>query len=66
MPKEIYSVEIIRPAGVSVSWLRSYIKEAVDSWGGQYEPEHPLFYNKPCVVKRIAYAGVATEKEKSK
>lgn len=24
-------------------YLRNYIREAVDSWGGQFHPDNPLF-----------------------
>lgn len=34
-------VEIEEP--VTLTELRRHIKEAIENWGGQYTPEHPLF-----------------------
>lgn len=43
MKPEIYTIELARPDGVSVDEMVSYIKEAVETWGGQRRPEDPLF-----------------------
>ena len=42
--REIYSIYITRPEGVSVAKLTAYIKEAVESWGGQRSSDDPLFW----------------------
>lgn len=44
MSKEIYTIELDRPDGVSVAELAAYIKEAVEDWGGQRPDSDPLFY----------------------
>ncbi len=45
MPKhEIYTIELDRPDGVTVAQLVQHMKEAIEQWGGQMEPTHPLFY----------------------
>jgi len=42
--KEVYTIELDRPDGVSKKELVAYIKEAVEIWGGQKRPDDPLFY----------------------
>ena len=44
MVKEVYTIELDRPPGVTVGELTAYIKEAVEVWGGQRRPDDPLFY----------------------
>lgn len=41
--KEVYEVTLVRPEGVSVKELSAYIKNAVDSWGGAFDPHDPLY-----------------------
>ncbi len=40
---EVYEVILVRPDDVSVGRMAAHIKEAVESWGGQFDPEDPLF-----------------------
>lgn len=42
--KETYTVELDRPEGVSVAELVAYMKDAIETWGGQKHPSDPLFY----------------------
>lgn len=42
--KEVYTVELDRPEGVTVKELVAYIKDAVETWGGQRSNDDPLFY----------------------
>lgn len=42
--KEVYIIELDRPPGVSVKALVAYIRDAVEDWGGQRDPDDPLFY----------------------
>jgi len=44
MTKEVYTVELDRPEGVTVAELTAYIREAIELWGGQKRPDDPLFY----------------------
>lgn len=54
MPREKYVVTVTRPAGVSITEMRNYIREAVDMWGGQFHPDDPMFYGQaPVTVVRV-------------
>lgn len=44
MKFEVYEVELHRPPGVTVEEMKEYIKEAVQTWGGQLPADDPLFY----------------------
>lgn len=59
--EEKYIVELERPRNISVSRMKAYIQEAVETWGGQYKPGvndddaegDPLFGGVACKVKRL-------------
>ena len=36
-------LEIQMPAEMYVDDLRKYVRNAIESWSGQFAPEHPLF-----------------------
>lgn len=61
MATECYTVRLTRPEGVSVTEMRNYIREAVQTYGGQFRPPgahgqdddgDPLFGGVKCIVKR--------------
>jgi hypothetical protein len=60
--KEIYTIEVDRPAGCDVEMMKYYIKTAVACWSGQFEPDHPLFnaFDEPNALKvrRLGPGGV--------
>lgn len=41
--KEQYIITLHRPHGVSVGEMRSYIRDAVESWTNGVDPKSPLF-----------------------
>jgi len=41
--KEQYVITLNRPPGVSITQMKTYISEAVRTWGGQYHPDDPMF-----------------------
>lgn len=44
--KASFLVTVTMPEGKSrdKAWVRKYIKEAVEMWSGQQDPEGPIFY----------------------
>lgn len=59
--KEKYEIDINRPYGVSVAEMKDYLKDAIDSWGGQFHFDDPLFDNKRCKVRRIKNWQLSTQ-----
>lgn len=43
MKREVYVMVVNRPDGVTVELMKRYIKEAVESWSGQFPKESLLF-----------------------
>lgn len=41
--REVYLVSVVRPEGVTKAEMAEYIKDAVETWGGGYSPDDPLF-----------------------
>ena len=61
MTKEIYTIELDRSDGVSVRELIEYIKEAVETWGGQRRTDDPLFYawyRRGCGSRKDYYSAI--------
>lgn len=55
MQKEIYEVKIVVPEGVSLSFMRDYIHEAVGTWCKGMNPDLPIFDldREKITVKRV-------------
>ncbi len=41
-----FSVTIITDDPVYKNWVKDYVKEAIECWGGQYRPGSPFFPGK--------------------
>jgi hypothetical protein len=54
MPKETYRVTLNRHPAISVKEMSIYVKEAIECWSGQDNPDGVWFYTQePVTVKRI-------------
>lgn len=52
--KALYVVAVKLPPGVTASHMKFFIKEAVETWSGQLDPqEDPLFGFNRCSVKLL-------------
>lgn len=56
MKKEQYIVTVMRPDKVSVNEMKSYIRDAVNGWSGQFHPDDPLFHLPPVKVSRDTWS----------
>lgn len=41
--QETYTVKIVRPEGVSLKFMQWYIRDALEDWSGQMDPDKPEF-----------------------
>ena len=55
--KEQYIITLNRPRGVSISEMKTYIADAVETWANGGDPDSPLFNFKENVlsVKRLTH-----------
>ena len=44
------TIDVHVPEEVDIRNVVEYVKDAVDSWGGQFHPEDPLFEDKRCRI----------------
>ena len=43
--KETYIITVKRPTGATVGATKAFIRDALESYGGQFDPDDPLFYS---------------------